>query len=288
MPGTRGRTVSFERDGLRFEATDDGPRDGEPVVLLHGWPGGRSTWDAVVPALAAAGLRAVAPDQRGYGTTARPQGAKAYVVDELVADTEALLDAAGIERAHVVGHDWGGAVAWALASRVPQRVASLVVLSTPHPAAMARALITSDQALRSAYVGAFQVPVLPERLLLAHGGALLAAVLRGSGLPDPWVQTYVGRQLDPGALGASLAWYRALRHQRAGEVGPIEAPTTYVWSNGDRALGRRAAELTAGHVSGPYRFEVLDGVSHWIPETEPGLVADLVTRSSRAHPVRAA
>ena len=276
---------SYERDGLVFDVRDRG--EGPPVVLLHGWPGGATTWDETAEDLQRGGLRTLVPDQRGYSPGARPAGSRPYVLGELVADLVALLDAADVRTVHLVGHDWGGAVAWAAASAVPDRLASLTVLSTPHPRAMARALWSSDQGLRSAYAVGFQLPVVPERLLLAGGGAVLRRVLERSGLSAEKASQYVERQRSPGALTASLAWYRALRFG-GGSSGsdPIAVPTLYVWSSGDAALGRRAAELTGDHVSGPYRFEVLDGVSHWIPEERPALVARLVADHAAAHPVR--
>lgn len=274
-----GRVSSFRRGRLSFAVTDTGPTDGPVAVLLHGWPGGSDTWRAVVPLLNERGVRTLVPDQRGYSPGARPNGRRAYVVDELVGDVLALLDEAGLDDAHLVGHDWGGAVAWALGSRFPDRVASLTVLSTPHPAALARALWSSDQALRSSYAVGFQVPLVPERLLLARDATLLRTVLERSGLDHERAVDYCRRMQEPGALTASLAWYRAVPFSRDGGTGDVAVPTSYVWSTGDAALGRRAAELTADHVTGPYRFQVLDGVSHWIPEQEPGVTAEVVVDS---------
>jgi pimeloyl-ACP methyl ester carboxylesterase len=191
---------------------------------------------------------------------------------ELVADVVALLDATGVERAHVVGHDWGGAVAWALASDHADRVATLTVLSTPHPRAMAQSLRSSDQAVRSSYIGLFQLPVVPEALLLARGGALLRRLLRRSGLPTAEAEAYAARQAEPGALTASLGWYRALPLDGS-PSGDVAVPTRYLWGDRDGALGERAAELTAEHVTGPYRFERLEGASHWLPELHAELVA---------------
>jgi pimeloyl-ACP methyl ester carboxylesterase len=278
------RLETFRRSGLSFDVVDAGPITGEAVVMLHGWPGGAETWTDVARELTGLGRRVLTFDQRGYAPGARPTTVRSYGIPQLVDDVLALLDAAELEQAHIVGHDWGGAVAWALASRAPSRVASLVVLSTPHPAAMARALRSSDQPLRSAYVAAFQLRWLPERVLLARRGRVLRELLRRSGLDDEHVDLYVGRQLEPGALTAALAWYRALPFAAATTVREIEVPTLYVWSSADAALGRAAAEATGDHVSGPYRFEVLDGLSHWLPETAPGLVSRLVSAHVERHP----
>lgn len=276
------RVTGFERGGLRFDVRDEGPLDGEPIVLLHGWPGGATTWDRVGPLLSQAGRRTLAPDQRGYSAGARPTGRRAYVMDELTADILALLDAAGLERAHVVGHDWGGAVAWALAAEFADRVASLTVLSTPHPRAIAASVRSSDQALRSAYIGLFQLPAIPEALLLARDAAVLRRVLLRSGLPADTVDAYVRRQQEPGALSASLAWYRALPLTDR-PVGDSAVPTRFVWGRLDPALGSKAAELTAGHVTGPYQFDRVDGAAHWLPERHADLVAAAILDHTLYH-----
>lgn len=237
------------------------------VVFLHGFPQTASSWASQVAAVERAGFRAVAPDQRGYAPGHRPSGRGAYRIDALVDDALAVIDATGDEPVHLVGHDWGGGVAWALAARHPDRLRSLCVVSTPHPGAMRRAC-AGTQLLRSWYIGFFQLPWLPERLLLAGGGAPLRRALERSGLPADMAARAVERMREPGALTAALNWYRALPlASPSSAIGRIEVPTLYVWSTGDTALGRAAAERTADWVDAPYRFEVLDGVSHWITET---------------------
>jgi pimeloyl-ACP methyl ester carboxylesterase len=272
---------SFGRDDLTFEVLDAGPSDGEPVVLLHGFPQDARAWDRVAPALHQHGLRTLAPDQRGYSPRARPHGRAPYRLRETTADVLALLDAAGLERAHVVGHDWGGIVAWALGAWHPDRVRTLTALSVPHPAAMARAMVTSDQVLRSYYMGVFQLPFLPERLLLAAGGEPLRRMLRSGGLPHDLADHYVARMREPGALSAALGWYRAIPFGARDGVGTVRVPTLHVWSTGDAFLGRAATVATAQFVDAPYRLEVLDGVSHWLPELAPDRIADLVTAHVR-------
>lgn len=273
-----------ERAGLTFDVSDTGPVEGPVVVLLHGWPGGSTTWQEVVPLLHDRGFRCVVPDQRGYSPRARPRGVRSYVILELVADALAIIDGAGEARVHLVGHDWGGVVGWALAAAQPERLASLTVLSTPHPAAMAKAMWSSAQGLRSSYAVGFQVPIVAERVLLARGGALLRTMLERSGLDPQRAAAYVERQREPGALPGSLGWYRAIPFSGGSMASEVAVPTCYAWSTGDAALGRRAAELTAGHVVGPYRFEVLEGVSHWIPEEVPNLTATLIAEHVAAHP----
>jgi pimeloyl-ACP methyl ester carboxylesterase len=273
---------SFRRDGLTFDVLDAGPSGGEPVVLLHGFPQDSSAWNRVTPGLHQHGLRTLAPDQRGYSPMARPRGRSFYRLRETTDDVLALLDAAGLQSAHVVGHDWGGVVAWALGAWHPDRVRTLTVLSVPHPAAMAKAMVTSDQALRSAYVGLFQVPLLPEWLLLAGNGAALRWMLRQGGLPDDVADRYANRMREPGALPAALGWYRALPWNAQDPVGRVGVPTLHLWSTGDAFLGRAGIEATEQYVDAPYRLEVLDDVPHWIPELAPDRVADLVTAHVRS------
>jgi pimeloyl-ACP methyl ester carboxylesterase len=272
---------SFRRNGLTFDVRDAGPADGEAVVLLHGFPQDSAAWDAVSPQLHAHGLRTLAPDQRGYSPMARPRGRRHYTLRETVADVLALLDAAGLEKAHVVGHDWGGMVAWALGAWHPDRLRTLTALSVPHPGAMAKAMVTSDQALRSYYMGLFQLPVLPERLLLARGGRALRGMLRNGGLSREAAAHYVARMQEPGALSAALGWYRAMPFQTRDRVGTVRVPTLHVWSTEDAFLGRAGIEATAAFVDAPYRLEILDGVSHWIPELAADRVAELVTAHVR-------
>ena len=274
--------LQFRNDGLVFDVRDGGPPDGEPVVLLHGFPQDSSAFDQMAPLLHDAGLRTLAPDQRGYSPGARPAGRSPYRLREVTGDVLALLDAAGLASAHVVGHDWGGAVAWALGAWHPDRVRTLTSLSTPHPAAAGRAVFTSDQGLRSSYMAAFQVPVLPERLLLARDGAVLRAVLENGGLPDDLVTRYVDRMRQPGALPSALAWYRAIPFAARDAVGRVDVPTLHVWSTGDTFLGPAATAATRRHVTGPYRLEVLDGVPHWIPELAAQRAAELVVAHTRS------
>lgn len=273
---------SFRRDGLTFDVRDAGPPDGEPVLLLHGFPQDSTAWALVEPLLHRNGLRTLAPDQRGYSPMARPRGRTNYRLRDLTDDVVALLDAAELDGAHVVGHDLGALVGWAMAAWYPDRVRTLTALSVPHPAAMARAMVTSNQALRSSYMGVFQLPLLPERLLLAGHGAALRRTLSRGGLPEDAVDHYVARMREPGALTSALAWYRALPWGAGQPVGKVRVPTLHVWSTGDAFLGRAATDGTAAFVDAPYRLEILPRVSHWIPELAPDVVADLVTAHVRA------
>jgi pimeloyl-ACP methyl ester carboxylesterase len=261
--------------GLEFGALAAGPPDGELVVLLHGFPQTAACWTEVAEALAAAGYGVLAPAQRGYSPGARPAAVAAYRLPELVADVLALAEAAGADRFHLVGHDWGGVVAWALAARHPDRVLTLTSVSTPHPRAFAAALVTSAQLLRSAYIGFFRIPRLPELALGARGQRGLRFLLTRGGLAREWADRYASAMAEPGALSAALAWYRAATPFGVG-VPLVTVPTRYVWGSGDPALGRRAATITGRWVTGPYRLDVLEGAGHWLPEHHPEELARLV------------
>lgn len=261
---------TFGRAGLTFELDDTGPGDGPVVVLLHGFPQTRACWAALTPALTAAGYRALAPDQRGYSPGARPAGREAYRVRELVGDVLALADAAGRDRVHLVGHDWGAAVAWATALAVPDRVATLTALSVPHPAAYVAAGL--PQLLRGSYMAFFQLPRLPEMAL----DPMLRALVAG-GLPAADAARYRRRLAEPGAATAALNWYRALPlSARGGHGGAVRVPTLYVWGARDAYLSRRGAELTERYVTAPYRFEVLPHHGHWLPERAADVLAPLL------------
>jgi pimeloyl-ACP methyl ester carboxylesterase len=234
-----------------------------PVVLLHGFPQTVEAWSGVSPLLTDAGLRPVALELHGASL--------ADAADEVLAGADEL----GIDRFDVVGHDWGGAVAWKLAADRPDRLRTASVVATPHPRAFTRSL-AGVQALRSWYAAAFRLPALPEAVLRARGGAVLRAMLVASGLDAEHASAYTAAMVDGGRLPAALAWYRANGPGAATSVGPSLVPTLYVWPSGDVALGRRAAERTAEHVDAPYRFEVLDGAPHWVPERRPEALASLV------------
>lgn len=259
---------------LVFDAVGDGPSKGAPVLLLHGFPESGDAWRRVTPGLAAAGFRTVAPDLRGYSPRARPTEASDYTIETLVSDVLGLADALGWDTFHLVGHDWGGALAWHVAGRHPERVRTLTVVSTPHPMALKAAKRAGaspdgdDQGARFGYIDTFRAPGA-EDLFLADGAALFRLMLEGSGLDAESAAIYIDRFDTVEAIAGPLSWYRGADVSDAAGLGPITAPTLYVWSTEDIALGRAAAELTAGFVEGPFRFEVLEGISHWIPEAAP-------------------
>ncbi|MFI9257659.1 alpha/beta fold hydrolase [Streptomyces sioyaensis] len=257
-----------------YDALACGPADGEFVLLLHGWPEFADSWSEVLPALGTAGYRAVAVDQRGYSPRARPPRIADYAVPELVADALAFADSQGADRFHLVSHDWGGMVAWALAGAHPERLKSLTVLATPHPDALNRAAATdTTQYHRLDYVRFFRRnDGAAETALLADDAARLRAAYAGK-VPEALVDGNVRRLSAPGALTATLNWYRAPESVISIPAGRISVPTLFLWGSEDTALGRGAAESTGEWVDGPYRFEALEGASHWLPEEVPEVVA---------------
>lgn len=267
------RVTSIERAGLVFDVRDDGPLDGEPVVLLHGFPERATSWRHVAPLLNAAGCRTLAMDQRGYAPRARPRRRRDYRLPELAADTAALVRRVG-GSAHLVGHDWGGAVAWAVAQHHPDRVRTLTAVSAPHPQAFLDATRHSRQLLKSWYMGFFQLPWLPEAVA---GSERFGTALRKGGMTADDVARFRREIVDDGALRTALHWYRAVPlTPRSGTRAPVRVPTTVVWSDGDVAIERWGAVHSEQYVEGPFRLVALEGVSHWIPTEAPEALAEAV------------
>lgn len=256
-----------------FDAIGAGPADGRPVLLLHGFPQAGLAWTHQVATLGGHGYRAVAPDQRGYSPGVRPERRAEYRIDELVGDVAAMADALGWRRFDLVGHDWGGAVAWWTADAHPDRLRSLSVVSTPHPKALSQAMRTDeDQQLRSRYMTEWR-QTSTELHMLDNNAEALRRIFEWKVEPSR-VEEYVQRLSEPGALTAALNWYRAGRP--GGTIGKIGVPTLYVWSTEDVAFGSTAAMDTENWVSGPYRFEMFEDVSHWVPEEVPGVLSALL------------
>jgi pimeloyl-ACP methyl ester carboxylesterase len=272
MPG---QVLQVDVGDLVFDVRVDGPDDGRPVLLLHGFPETSQSWAAVTPLLTAAGLRVYAPDQLGYSPGARPAEVEAYSMPSLAQVTVDLLDALELPRVDVVGHDWGANVAWTLAAWHADRVRSLTAVSVPHPAAYTVAYrVDPEQKERSAYIRLFWQAGKAEQVLLEDGARRLRRMLSGdgdTGVPAEAIDQYVAVLSAPGALTAALNWYRAM--SSGTRVEKVAVPTTYVWSDGDVAIGRTAADACAEFVTGDYRFVELPGITHWIPEQAPEQLA---------------
>ena len=269
-PGVASK-VAIATGAGTFDGLAAGPVSGRGVLLLHGFPEDSGQWLGQLPALAAAGFRAVAFDQRGYSSGVRPVEVDAYGPEDLIGDVLAVADALGWSRFDLVGHDWGSAVGWMTAAAFPERLRTLTAISTPHGAALGGARRSDeDQRRRTEYFGSFQRAGDAERELLLEGG--LRRIY--AGLPEERVEHYLRRFSSPGALTAALNWYRAMRPPAV--RGPVSVPTMYVWSTGDEFIGPVAARAAERFVTAPYRFEVLDGVSHWFSEVAPERLAALI------------
>ncbi|MFC6288203.1 alpha/beta fold hydrolase [Nocardioides sp. GCM10027113] len=267
--------TSFPRDGLVFAVTDSGPADGDPVLLLHGFPERATSWEAVSERLNAGGLRTLAPDQRGYSPGARPRFRWSYRLPTLVADVVELCQRIG-RPVHLVGHDWGAVVAWALAAHHPELVRTLTAVSVPHPGAFLEAVRRGPQLRDSWYFLPFNVPFLVEGLA-RYRPHVLEDLLRRGGMTDEDLARVREEIVSDGALRGGLSWYRAVMLSSPGYAGRrVAVPTTYVWSTGDVALSRVGAEACERYVDAPYELVVLDDVSHWIPTLAPGPLADAI------------
>jgi len=275
-----GRVREFSNGPCVFEVVDGGPLDGEVVVLLHGFPQTAKAWDGVSERLQQRGYRTLTFDQRGYAPRARPRGRTPYRMGALVSDVVALVKAAGGGPVHVVGHDWGAAVAWAMAARFPALVRTLTAVSVPHPRAFLRSFLSSNQALRSYYMLFFQLPWLPE-LFFRYLRKAVRRSLRVNGMSRDEAHRVHTDIVETGALTGGLAWYRAIPFAGPAYAAKVPVPTTYVWSMGEFALSRRAAELCERYVTGPYRFEIIEG-THWLPEQQPDRLSEIVAERIRA------
>jgi pimeloyl-ACP methyl ester carboxylesterase len=245
--------------GVELEVFLDGPEDGAPVLFMHGWPDSHRLWRHQVKALSEAGYRTIAPDLRGFGASDKPEDVEAYKLAHSVVDMVAVLDACGVQSANVVSHDWGAVAAWGMAAFVPDRVERLVAMSVGHPKAFSEAGF--EQRMRTLYMLLFNIPVVAEEFFATFGSQFLAshkdrdAVLAGFE--------------EPGALTASFGWYRANAHPRTiinppPQLPPIRCPVMGIWSSHDIALTEKQMIGSQAYIEGSWRYERIDGASHWM------------------------
>jgi pimeloyl-ACP methyl ester carboxylesterase len=242
---------------IHYEVSGQGPA----VILLHGFPDTGQVWRHQAPALTAAGFQVIVPDLRGYGRSGKPADVSAYTFRHLIADTLGVLDDLGITRAHVVGHDWGASLAWALAAHYPQRVARLAALSVGHPAAFAAAGIAQRE--KSWYMLLFQFPGTAEQWLTQDDWANFRGWAR-----HPDADSVIAELEASGSLTPGLNWYRANVPPesllRTPGLPPVQAPTLGLWSSRDIALTEAQMAESKNYVRGPWRYERLDDVGHWM------------------------
>ena len=281
LPGTPITERTFSLPSLRLHAVEAGPEDGPLVLLLHGFPELWYGWRYQIPALAQAGFRVLAPDQRGYNLSDKPRALAAFCLDRLAEDVMGLLDAVGRERACVAGHDWGAAVTWWTAVRFPERVERLAILNVPHPLVMRKHLRSNPaQRKKSWYIFFFQLPWLPELVLRRRGFRMLGKGLR-TARPGTFGETdfavYRSAWSQPGALRAMVHWYRAaLRRPPARVPSPrVKPPTLALWGEKDRFLGVEMIEPSLALCDAP-RLERFPAASHWLQHEEPAAVNRLL------------
>jgi len=267
-----------QTNGVYLHVASAGDPAAPPVILLHGFPEFWYGWRHQIPALAAAGYRVLAPDQRGYNLSEKPDGLDAYTLDTLAADVIGLMDATGRDRVYLIGHDWGAAVAWWTALKYPERVEKLVILNVPHPAVMVEMLSKSRrQMLKSWYIGYFQIPRLPEWLLgLGNGYGLTNMMFAASGpnaLNDADIAQYQAAWAQPGALTAMLNWYRSLVQQRPEMPADlrIRVPTRILWGEKDIALVPELADASAA-LCDDVHIVRFPNASHFVQHDEPAAV----------------
>ena len=271
-------------NGIHLNVAEAGPEDGPLVILLHGFPESWYGWRHQIDPLARAGYRVVAPDQRGYGGSDKPAGVASYRLDALVADLVGLVAAYGRDRAAVIGHDWGGIVAWAAIERHPDRFDRAVILNAPHPAVMRQALRKDlGQILKSWYVLLFQVPYLPEVLLRRNGFRALERAVTATSRPGAFdhadlelAKAAWGR---PGALRSMIHWYRAALWSTSSPLPdpPITVPTLIIWGVGDLTLGPGLARSSYAQCQNA-ALEWIAEATHWVAHEQPEQVNRLILR----------
>lgn len=285
-----------QANGLRFHVAVCEPEGGSDrlALFLHGFPECWYSWRDQLPALAACGYTAWAPDLRGYGRSDRPEGVQSYAIEHLLEDVAGLIDASGARSVVLLAHDWGGVIAWYFAMRRLRALDGLVVMNLPHPAAMERALKGWRQKLRSWYALFFQIPWLPEKLLASRNYRAIAEGFRGmaidkSRFPDEVLDVYRQEAARPGALTAMLNYYRALfrgggKRQRALGYPTVQVRTLMVWGEADVALGVEATHGTDAFVK-DLTLRYLPRVSHWVQQEAPEQVNAMVTAWLEGAPV---
>lgn len=277
---TKTRCISL--DGLEFTIDIAGENNGPTVLLLHGFPESRYMWHPQMEALAAAGYRAIAPDQRGYSTGARPEAQEDYRVELIVQDAVNLMQALDVDDFHLVGHDWGGQIAWLLAAAHPEKIRTLSILSRPHPAAFARAMAEDpEQPNRSRHHRSF-LEADAYAQMRVDGLRPLREALESQHVPPEIAAVHIAKLAEPGGLEGAMNWYRASGF-RGADTATIDLPTLYIWGTADSTVGRYAAELTSQYVAGPFRFVPVDGAGHFIVDQCPDLVSVLLLEHINGH-----
>ena len=272
--------ITFQQiptNGVQLHTALSGPPDGEPVILLHGFPEAWFGWESQIQALAGAGFQVIAPDQRGYNLSAKPTGVENYRIEALVGDILGLAGTLALDQFNLAGHDWGAMVAWNLAISHPQRVKRLAVANVPHPGVFARYLRTHpSQMLKSWYAAFFQLPALPEALCRAGNWRFLVQALPGDWNKERY-NRYRTAWEQPGAITAMINWYRASFQigRSQGAVQPIEPETLIIWGKKDPYLSWEMAERSLDHCRDG-RLEIFGDATHWVQHDRAEEVSQLL------------
>lgn len=258
---------------LSFRVVDEG--SGPPVVLLHGFPDSAHLWRHQIPALQAAGFRVIAPDQRGFGGSDKPQDKNAYAIEQVLGDVVALLDQLGLDRVRLVSHDWGAAVGWSLAALYPERIEQHAALSVGHITSLWNAGLA--QRRLAWYMLVFMREGLAEEIITRQNWQFF----RDLWGHHPEVETWISDLSRPGALTSALNWYRANMDldtwtENGWEMPRVKVPTMGVWSSGDLYLTETQMMGSAGFMDAPWRYERLEGASHWLMLDRPEAINELL------------
>lgn len=270
----------YQINHIRLHVLEAGDPEGEILIFLHGFPEFWWGWRYQIPFFAQQGYRVVIPDQRGYVTSSKPAGIKAYRMEHLTNDIVALIEQLGRKKVYLVGHDWGGAVAWAMAQRYPDLLHKLIVLNLPHPKVMKRFLMRwPKQMLKSWYIGFFQIPFLPEKLLSRNNFRLLEQGMRRSAkegtFTDEDMLRYKHAWRQPGALKAMINWYRAALSGTLKLDQHISTPTLLIWGKQDLFLSHEMAQASIEKCE-QGRLEMIPDATHWVQHEKAELVNRLI------------
>lgn len=271
------RITQFQRQGLNFDVIDSGPLDGEPFVLLHGFPETANSWSETAKILNDQGFRTYAINQRGYSLGAQPKGRYAYRNSELVSDINTFLDIIG-KPVYLVGHDWGAVVAWDVAIKYPEKIKHFTAVSVPHKAAFLKSMLSSNQLLKSYYIGLFQLPKIPE-LLFERLPQVGLSLLKSTGMTDVQLEDFKKEMVEEKRLSSAFNWYRGLPFSSNKDLNKkVKVPTLFIWGKHDSAVGHRSIELNKNYVDAPYTEIILDA-THWIPTQNAKELADLILQN---------
>lgn len=276
------KQTQIKTNGINLNVIEAGPEAGPLVVLLHGFPEFWYGWRKQIEFLASKGFRVLAPDQRGYNLSDKPAYLGAYTLDELAKDIVGLIESTGREKAIVVGHDWGGAVAWWIANKHADKVDKLCILNVPHHAVMNKTLQTNPrQLLRSWYIFFFQLPWLPERAIRAGRfkiatRALVQSSRRGT-FSETELEKYREAWSQPAAMRSMINWYRAVvqKKPRPAKSPRIKPPTLLIWGKRDQFLGSSMAQPSVDLCENG-RLEFIESATHWVQHEEPQRVNELM------------